>query len=260
MRCCYRPGDTVRIPAGTHRLTLTCAQTDTHTQDHVLAEFAEIAEGTTAAHASQGADIFGCLRDHVLAEFAEIAEGTTAAHASRRADIFADETGRLGWTPLAGFLVEELREFAGVLGAALSAMTGANMAAAKSSASQTPRVKWNVLTATSGFGGAKVGKEQDRAAWSVRAKYYRVCFCLRALSGMTAASRAEDRFGVVLLCEPLLADVLASLLSTVLALQQYTKQESSFSSRSHPRLPRPFQRVLRLLRLPSHPTLQQVRI
>jgi len=35
-------------------------------------------------------------------EFAEIAEGTTAEHAARRADIFADETGRLGWTPLAG--------------------------------------------------------------------------------------------------------------------------------------------------------------
>jgi len=197
------------------------------------------------------------LQDHTLAEFAEIAEGTTAAHASRRADIFADETGRLGWTPLAGFLVEELREFAGTLGAALSAMTGENVAAAKSSASRPPRVQWNVLSAAGAFGGAKVGKEQDRAAWSVRAKYYRVCFCLRALSGMTAASRAEDRFGVVLLCEPVLADVLASLLSTVLALQQYTKQESSFSSRSHPWLPRPIQRVVRLLGLPSHPTLQQ---
>ena len=64
------------------------------------------------------------IQDQALAECADIAEGTTAAHAARRADVFADETGRLGWTPLAGFLVEELREFAGGLGAALLAMTG----------------------------------------------------------------------------------------------------------------------------------------
>ena len=42
---------------------------------------------------------------------------------------------------------------------------------------------------------------------------------------MIVASHTEDRYGVVLLCEPLLADALACLLSTVLALQQYTKQE-----------------------------------
>eukprot|EP00983_Pelagomonas_calceolata_P005679 187130-Pelagomonas_calceolata.AAC.1 len=50
---------------------------------------------------------------------------------------------------------------------------GENVAAAKSSASRPPRVQWNVLSAAGAFGGAKVGKEQDRAAWSVRAKYYR---------------------------------------------------------------------------------------
>ncbi len=64
----------------------------------------------------------------MLAEFADLAEGATAAHAARRADVFADETGRLGWTPLAGFLVEELREFSGDLGAALSALTGGRLA------------------------------------------------------------------------------------------------------------------------------------
>ena len=48
---------------------------------------------------------------------------------------------------------------------------------------------------------------------------------MRALSGLTAASRIEDRYGVVLLCEPLLADVVTTLLSVVLALQHYVKQE-----------------------------------
>jgi len=33
-------------------------------------------------------------------------------------------TGRTGWTPLAGFLVEELRELTGVLSAALGAVSG----------------------------------------------------------------------------------------------------------------------------------------
>jgi hypothetical protein len=42
---------------------------------------------------------------------------------------------------------------------------------------------------------------------------------------MTAASRAEDGYGVVLMCEPLLPDVLRCLLSVILTLQQYTKQE-----------------------------------
>lgn len=63
-------------------------------------------------------------QDLALMEFADLAEGNTAQHVARRADVFADETGRLGWTPLAGFLVEELREFVGTLGAALSAMAG----------------------------------------------------------------------------------------------------------------------------------------
>ena len=35
------------------------------------------------------------------------------------------------------------------------------------------RVQWNVLSAPHSFGGARVGKEQDKAAWSTRAKYYR---------------------------------------------------------------------------------------
>jgi hypothetical protein len=43
------------------------------------------------------------------------------------------------------------------------------------------------------------------------------------VSGLAAASRHEDRYGLVLLCDPGLADITSSLLSAVLALQQYSK-------------------------------------
>lgn len=51
----------------------------------------------------------------------------------------------------------------------------------------------------------------------------RLSACLRSLSALVAASRKEDRYGVVLLCDPNLADVLTTLASAVLALQQYTR-------------------------------------
>jgi hypothetical protein len=46
---------------------------------------------------------------------------------------------------------------------------------------------------------------------------------MRAVAALAAASRSEDRFGVLLLCEPNLADVVTTLLSATLALQQYGK-------------------------------------
>lgn len=53
---------------------------------------------------------------------------------------------------------------------------------------------------------------------------HRIGWCLRSLAGLaSAAARGEDRYGVVLLCDPGLADILAALLSAVAALQQYTK-------------------------------------
>lgn len=49
-------------------------------------------------------------------------------------------------------------------------------------------MRWNVLSAPHSLGGAKLGKEQDRAAWSVRAKYYRcdACLCELALCATAA--------------------------------------------------------------------------
>lgn len=46
---------------------------------------------------------------------------------------------------------------------------------------------------------------------------------MRALSALAAASRTEDRYGVVLLCNPHLADVTIALLSATAALQTYTR-------------------------------------
>ena len=51
--------------------------------------------------------------------------------------------------------------------------------------------------------------------------------CLRSLSALAAASRKEDRYGVLLLCDPNLGDVLVALASAVLVLQQYTRTSVS---------------------------------
>lgn len=45
------------------------------------------------------------------------------------------------------------------------------------------------------------------------------------LSALAAASHSEDRYGVLLLCDPNLADVATTLASTVLVLQQYGKMQ-----------------------------------
>jgi hypothetical protein len=87
---------------------------------------------------------------------------------------------------------------------------------------------WNMassaLRAASGRpGGGGPTRAQDMAAWVVRARLHRLSAALRAVSGLAAASRHEDRYGLVLLCEPGLADVTSALLSAVLALQQYSK-------------------------------------
>lgn len=60
----------------------------------------------------------------------------------------------------------------------------------------------------------------------------RVGWCLRSLSGLAAASRTEDRYGVVLLCAPNLADIVSSLLSLILVLQQYIKYTVSWGRRA----------------------------
>ena len=50
-------------------------------------------------------------------------------------------------------------------------------------------------------------RQQGAAAWQIRTRYQRVAWAVRALTGFAAASREEDRFGVLQLTEPRLGAV-----------------------------------------------------
>eukprot|EP00798_Chlamydomonas_sp_ICE-L_P014470 gene14470-20491_t len=94
---------------------------------------------------------------------------------------------------------------------------------------QPSHVQWNSVSLsstslTSGGGGSRRAK--DLAAWAVYNKAYRMKCAVRSIAGLVSASRSEDRYGVVLLCEPTLADLVASLLSTILVLQQFVKHQT----------------------------------
>lgn len=168
------------------------------------------------------------LQDLGLMDVAAMAEGQSGLAAWRRSAVFADETGRSAWSPLAAYMAGEVRDFTAALSAALpSAAADAAGAAGPGGRAPGPAaaaVRWNMLRASPSTAQRRVSREQDMAAWGVRSKYQRVCWCLRGLSGMAvAAQRGEDRYGVVLLCEPTLGDITAALLAAVLALQQYVK-------------------------------------
>jgi len=200
------------------------------------------------------------VQDQVLQELALVAEGSGRSDAAWRATVFADETGATGWTPLAGFLLTELREFVGQVAAALPATAAdARTVAAATSGGKSPApMQWNVLSASPTTGLRGVSKGQDNAAWVVRANFHRLGFCIRALAALGASSRAEDRYGVVLLCQPALADVLVALLSCVSALQAYSRLVSSMTSRSVGPAARALQGVMDAVSAPAHPTLHQV--
>jgi hypothetical protein len=94
-------------------------------------------------------------------------------------------------------------------------------------------VQWNssaaAASSSSSATAAPGSHERERAAWALRARGARAARCARALSGLAAASRAEDRYGVLLLSAPNLGDVLLGLGGAVLALQAYGRALSSSS-------------------------------
>jgi hypothetical protein len=60
------------------------------------------------------------MQDLTLIDLAATAEeGTAAAAAARKALVWTDESGRLGWTPVGGFLLAEIRDATLQLAAAL---------------------------------------------------------------------------------------------------------------------------------------------
>ncbi|KAG2433562.1 hypothetical protein HYH02_012679 [Chlamydomonas schloesseri] len=180
------------------------------------------------------------MQDLALLDLALTMEGQGGDAAFRRAAIFADESGRAAWGPVAALMLGEVRDFTAALAAALPSAAaeaaalsrpGAS-AAAGGAAGGAAAVRWNVLRMSPSTGLRVISREQDLAAWNVRAKYYRIGWCLRGLCGLTvAAQRGEDRFGVVLLCEPALPDIALALLSVVLVLQHYTKFVTATRSR-----------------------------
>lgn len=183
------------------------------------------------------------MQDLALLDLTLTCEGQGGEAAWRRAAVFADESGRAAWGPLAGYLLGEVREFTAALAAALpnaaaeaaaAGRLGSAAAGGSGMGLSGAAVRWNVLRMSPSTGLRAVSREQDLAAWNVRSKYYRIGWCLRSLAGLaSAAARGEDRYGVVLLCDPGLADILAALLSAVAALQQYTKFVAATRSR-HP--------------------------
>ncbi|GFR40748.1 hypothetical protein Agub_g1358, partial [Astrephomene gubernaculifera] len=179
------------------------------------------------------------MQDLALLDLALTAEGQGGEAAWRRAAIFADESGRAAWGPLATHMLGEVREFTLALAAALPSAAADAAAAGRAGAGAPATVRWNVLRMSPSTGLRVVSREQDLAAWNVRSKYYRIGWCLRGLCGLTvAAQRGEDRYGVVLLCEPALPDIVLGLLSAVLALQQYTKFMTATRSRHVSKLER----------------------
>ncbi len=61
-------------------------------------------------------------------DLATVSEETSkAACAARQLTVFQDETGKLGWTPIGGFLMDELRDLLTQLSAALPSRAGARV-------------------------------------------------------------------------------------------------------------------------------------
>lgn len=57
---------------------------------------------------------------------------------------------------------------------------------------------------------------------------------MQVLSGLVVAGQqGEDRFGVLLLCDPNLSDMLAACVSLSLVLQQFVKTRVSFHWTKH---------------------------
>ncbi|GIL51712.1 hypothetical protein Vafri_7648 [Volvox africanus] len=177
------------------------------------------------------------MQDLALLDLAVTAEGHGGEAAWRRTFIFMDQSGRAAWGPLASYMLGEIRDFTEALAAALPSasadMTAASrLKGATGPAASNTAVRWNVLLSSPSANLRILNEELDLAAWNVRNKFYRINWCMRGLSGLAvAAQRGEDRYGVVLLCEPTLPTITLSLLSAVLALQQYTKSVTAARSR-----------------------------
>ncbi|GAX81520.1 hypothetical protein CEUSTIGMA_g8948.t1 [Chlamydomonas eustigma] len=176
----------------------------------------------------------GVVQDLTLVDLADTCEeGTTAAVAARQMLVYADQSGLHSWVPVANLLIGEVRDLTTLVASALPLIPSDKSSGAVRLGTAAAAAQWNVKSATSAFQRQNM-RDMELAAWALRSKYSRFECALRILSSLAAASRGEDRYGVLLLCEPGLADVVLNMASALLALQQYTKMMTSRSVEINP--------------------------
>ncbi|GBF92322.1 hypothetical protein Rsub_05524 [Raphidocelis subcapitata] len=186
------------------------------------------------------------IQDWALADLAAVAEGAPGA-AARLASVFSDETGATGWVPLVRLCLQEVGDLNAVLSAGRAAPPAAGGAGGGAAG-----VRWNAALRPGGGGGggaaAAPRREEVLAEWHARSRFYRAAWCLRALSGLAAASLSRDSFGVAQLSSPGLGDAAVGLLSAVAVLTAHVKAAAAASAlrRPPPAAPPPLAPLLRL--------------
>ncbi|KAI3429377.1 hypothetical protein D9Q98_005472 [Chlorella vulgaris] len=156
----------------------------------------------------------------------------TGRAALRRAQVFGDETGAM-WRPVAAACIAELDGLVAAVAAAQSGKpVGSSATGAKADGAGAKAHKWNVLpSALSSKGGLGSSKQQLEALLAARCGYPQAALAARALAGFACASLQEDRFGVLQLTQPGLAEVLMCLLGTLGATQQLMRSTASLAPR-----------------------------
>ncbi|KAJ9527467.1 hypothetical protein QJQ45_025791 [Haematococcus lacustris] len=212
-----------------------------------------------------------------LQQLAWLCEGRGPRFSALRSAVWADDSGRSGWTPLATFLMVEVRDMVAAVAAALPACAGdASRPKPSAGGAQVVRRAWNATSALlSGAvgGGAGQGARPDtwaqgRAAWTLRSRLYRqgsrarpgLRFVVRALSGLCAASRLEDTYGCVLLSSPGLGEAVQGLLAAVLALQTYARLTAAARARRSGRAERLLMALTWLTGPQPHATLLKAEV
>ncbi|KAK9816593.1 hypothetical protein WJX72_002389 [[Myrmecia] bisecta] len=166
------------------------------------------------------------LQEAAFQDLASLAE-VEPSIAWRRAEIFRDDSGA-AWALLARLCLEEVDSMTKVV----SGVLPQTQSRASDAVGVPPSpARWNALPASL-KATPSIGRPQALARWYVRAHYQRATTCIRILAALTAASRTEDKYGLLQLGEPSLATVTVSLLAALLAVQQYVKYMASITPKA----------------------------
>jgi hypothetical protein len=156
-------------------------------------------------------------QDWALSDLVRVAEGAPGC-AGRLSALFSDETGQSGWVPLVKLCLTEISDLTALAAAGAAAAGGGGGGGGGGP-------KWNAVKwgARGGGAGGGAAREEVMGEWHVRSRYHRVSCCLRALSGLAAASLTKDGLGVAQLSSPGLGDAAVGLLAAVVVLRDYVK-------------------------------------